>query len=746
MSRLQSILTGVATAVAVALVVVSIDFTRLAASFAQVTPLPVVLAILMLVANFALAFLRFEWTLGAVSVTLDRRTSAYAFALGNLASQFLLNIIGQSLTRAVVLQQSGVPMSATVAATYLERLIALATIGAGAALSALALFGSLGFEAKEGGAYLLSVALALVAVLAVAGVRDFAAALGRAALAVMLRTAGRLVPALVASLAAHLAMFAAYLVLVHAFAPDVALGKLAPAIVIVMFAAGLPISWAGWGLREFGAVYVLGAIGVSSELAVVVAVLVGTISLMIALAAGGAVVVDAWRRPRARLATVPAKPGMAGALAPSDPILSWTIGILTACLIYFQLRVPTGSGEFTVNAADPLAATALFFAAVFAATDRFLRLFPRPLLWGVCAVAAALALGVLVAWLGPGLSKWAVVNRMVGLLFLVGYAATPGLVVMIAGERGRAILVDTFIAAGAVTCAVQLVALGVDRFVAPLPPDFFGASFALSRQLEGYAQNPNAFAFQLLMPLAVLLTWRSQMAAGGNVRWRLLGAALLLATIVATRSRAGVLCAVGALALAAVLRGVPPRILLSPRTAIIGLIAAAALLALALAFAGTLEHAMVAAFGEGWRPLAGASDAMRWESNLLGWQDWLRHPLLGGGLGSFLIERERAGLPALVIHSVPVWFMAEMGLVGLAAYLIFVAGLVRVGLVALARDAPQARSLLVVVAVFVVMSLVHDLFFQRPLWFVAGLLAVEAAALVRPCAPAGEVAASGGRP
>src|SRR5262249_20319815 len=152
--------------------------------------------------------------MAAVGVTLDRRTSAYAFALGNLASQFLLNIIGQSLTRAVVLQASGVPMSATVAATYLERLIALATVGAGAALSALALFGSLGFEPREGGAYFLSVALAIASVLAFAGFHPFAAAIGRGELEATLRMAGRLTPALLVSLAAHLAMFAAYAVLV----------------------------------------------------------------------------------------------------------------------------------------------------------------------------------------------------------------------------------------------------------------------------------------------------------------------------------------------------------------------------------------------------------------------------------------------------------------------------------------------------------------------------------------------------
>jgi O-antigen ligase len=323
---------------------------------------------------------------------------------------------------------------------------------------------------------------------------------------------------------------------------------------------------------------------------------------------------------------------------------------------------------------------------------------------------------------------------------------TPGLVVMIAGERGRAILVDTFIAAAVVICAIQLLALGINRFVGPLPPDFFGPHFASSGQLEGYAQNPNAFAFQLLMPLAALLGWRLQRVAGRIPPWRLVGAALMLAAVVATRSRAGILCAAGALALAAVLHAVPPRVLLARRTVVIGLIAGAALVALVITFSGTLDRLMEASVGAGWRPLAEASNALRWETNLLGWEAWLRHPVLGGGLGSFLIERERAGLPALVIHSVPIWFMAEMGLVGLAAYLAFVGGLAWVGVAALARDAPHARSLLLVLAVFVVMSLVHDLLFQRPFWFVAGLLAVEAAALARPPAPAREVAASGGRP
>jgi Lysylphosphatidylglycerol synthase TM region len=153
MSRLQSIVTAVATAAALVLVLISVDFGRLAASFRQLDATPVALATVLLLANVLFAYLRFEWTLGALGVTLERRAALYAFALGNLASQFLLNIIGQSLTRAMVLRASGVAMSATVAATYIERLIALATVGIGAVVSALLLFGSFGFELHNGRAY-----------------------------------------------------------------------------------------------------------------------------------------------------------------------------------------------------------------------------------------------------------------------------------------------------------------------------------------------------------------------------------------------------------------------------------------------------------------------------------------------------------------------------------------------------------------------------------------------------------------
>ncbi len=75
--------------------------------------------------------------------------------------------------------------------------------------------------------------------------------------------------------------------------------------------------------------------------------------------------------------------------------------------------------------------------------------------------------------------------------------------------------------------------------------------------------------------------------------------------------------------------------------------------------------------------------------------------------------------------------MAEMGLVGLAAYLTFIASLLVGGFAALGRRDVHASGLLIVVAMFAAMGLVHDVFFQRTFWFAAGLLLLDAGQIRR---------------
>ena len=151
------------------------------------------------------------------------------------------------------------------------------------------------------------------------------------------------------------------------------------------------------------------------------------------------------------------------------------------------------------------------------------------------------------------------------------------------------------------------------------------------------------------------------------MRW-LGGAAVLLATLAIARSRAGLVCALAVCVLAIVLRVLPALGLLTRRSLAFMLIVLVALVVLAIASWGTIDQLIVQPFNHAWRPSADESNAQRWQSVVLGFQAWLQHPVFGNGLGTFLLDRQMAGLPVVVIHSVPVWFMAEMGLVGLAGF------------------------------------------------------------------------------
>jgi len=171
MHRLAVAATAVATGAAIVVVLLSVDFGKILPALWQLRPTTLALVVLCMIVNSLLAFVRFDGVLKAFGARIGWRATARAFAFGTLAGQFLLNIIGQSLTRAMILRSAGVPMGLTVVATYVERLIGLGILGVAAIVSAFALFGSIGFELREGGAYFLSLGIGLAATLGIAGVR-----------------------------------------------------------------------------------------------------------------------------------------------------------------------------------------------------------------------------------------------------------------------------------------------------------------------------------------------------------------------------------------------------------------------------------------------------------------------------------------------------------------------------------------------------------------------------------------------
>ena len=204
----------------------------------------------------------------------------------------------------------------------------------------------------------------------------------------------------------------------------------------------------------------------------------------------------------------------------------------------------------------------------------------------------------------------------------------------------------------------------------------------------------------------------------------MLAIAAILAVVVIGRSRAGIFSGFALGLLTIVFMYVPTGISITRKQMAVGALAFLLVIVLGIAFRPSIEHSIFEAFNTRWRTNASASDALRWQTTTAGLQQWLQHPLLGYGLGSFYLENQRAGSTVLVIHSVPIWFLAEMGVVGLGAYVFFVATLLNWAL-AKGGNIARKRGVFALVALFVLMGLVHDIFFQRTFWFAIGLMLIE---------------------
>jgi len=114
------------------------------------------------------------------------------------------------------------------------------------------------------------------------------------------------------------------------------------------------------------------------------------------------------------------------------------------------------------------------------------------------------------------------------------------------------------------------------------------------------------------------------------------------------------------------------------------------------------------------------SDTERWATFIHAFDLWRESPLLGAGLGVFIAKSATwLGHPQ-VIHSTPLWLLAEFGLLGVAVFgwlvWMFCAYFWR------ERASPIYRALLMLLAAVSVFSLAHEIFYQRIFWLVLGAL------------------------
>ncbi len=408
------------------------------------------------------------------------------------------------------------------------------------------------------------------------------------------------------------------------------------------------------------------------------------------------------------------------------PVLAAAI---IAIAVQFQLTLPFGVDGLRIGAGDVLAGplAALFLLGEAMRRGRTGWCAPStPYLMLAMTVVLTVALVIGRIEIGHW-TAWAVVNRFAGWFVLVAYFLGGAWIGRNGGGRALERFALVFLAGQTTTVLLHVAPMALSATgIADLAPRLTGHNSGIA-QLAGFLDNPNAFALALLFSSAVAFAYAAPLAA----RFGLWLPAALIACMTTglwfTTSRAAWIAWVAMAVTAAALRALPWR-----ATAIALIATGAICYALAGAAGGatgTAEDKVLAMFGASPHatPLAAAADEERLLSldRTLGL--WREAPIFGAGLGRYLAIQQAAGeVRPIVIHNTGLWLLVETGLVGTT---VFVGGFAAI-LFGLRRRssgpiAPSnrlfVRSAQYFLIGFAVMSMGHDLLYQRVLWLVLGL-------------------------
>lgn len=521
----------------------------------------------------------------------------------------------------------------------------------------------------------------------------------------------------------HATMLLAYTALGLVIEPTLNVSDALAVSALVMLAASLPVSFAGWGIRELSAAAAFQAIGASPEAGITLGVGIGllsVLSLLINLLAVSLLPTDTGP-DRSTHAERPI-PGLQRTVAMMLPLMA-AIGVL------FQIRLPTASGAVNVNLADPIAIVAAI-VLVGAVLSREIRL-PLWRTAGLGATLAAFSLvlvaGFLNGYFKLGLIDWALYNRLVGWGVLLAFLATGALAGRIGGTQSAATVCRLYVLGCLVLVILELLARTLAVPLGLIPP--------MPVRAEALAGNPNAFSFQLMLALVVLLAGYGKQPLRSLQGANIVYAAILLFGVWLSGSRA----AMGTLVPMLLLYWLLPSVRL--RGIAVSLIGAVliGLLSLGLeAFVHALWSSTGLAgdlsgiFSDQWGLFSGRGGyELQWthlhsdrvSSIVDGFAMWQQNPLFGAGLGAFITaEIDLNGFP-LMIHNSPLWAAAEMGLVGLVSLTLIVVVVVRGARRAKCAGGYPRWALLTfgVVLVTTTFSMVHDMLYQRTLWLLLGV-------------------------
>lgn len=748
--QIRTIVKFLVSALCLAAIPIFVPVEEILKHIRDIEPLHLLVAFVLIALNTLLSSLRFYEMMKSFGIFATLQSAHKINIFSQIVGVFALQTVGQMVFRTAY------------GGRFVEnpqRLALLTIIEKGIALLTLSLIGLVGSYyitrhiefGGTGDAQLVILTTAIILSLAASYTLGMTASQRRFGRRVWrLLTRSGLEKAAVLSLAMHGLMLVAYIVVASGFLGDAPLTMIAALFSVVMLGAALPISFAGWGIRELSAGFVFALLGYDPSIGIVLGAAIGVVSL---LALGMHAVVSNFMT-KSLEADVAEYAAGGAAETHFERMIALFCGLGIAVLIGIQVRVPTGSGAMTVNLADPIAIVGAISFLAF-----WYREYLHQAVWRLNGLAPAMflllaliAYGWLLGYARNGFSSWATYNRGVGYFILLAYLFAGSMVTAFFGRGAVRSLIRVFLVTNLCILLVYFVGFGlIDR------PTRGGVEWRRD-SYAGLIGNRNALAFAMSIALAAMLAIKTPILG----RWRPTAIALAAFVIVISGSRTGMTVAAVAMSLAFFLRSFSPKEFSQVAVATVGLVSLhyvvnaylpEVMIALGTALA-ELESVLAGAdsepvgfvletFGaiaEALQTFRSGTDVAknveigaltivqseRFEGYWVALDMWLSQPVFGTGMGAFISHYvDTRGIP-LVIDNSGLWILTEMGLVGLVLFLplpwAVVAHLRRKRGQTLKWDDHALLLCLFAAAVF---SLAHDMLYQRILWFMLGLLAAN---------------------
>lgn len=705
--------------------------------------------LVLLLVNLVIVSSRLARILHHFGFDLPPGIASRASVSGHLAGLFIVSIFGQVVGRHLVLRRHGVSSVLIAALTAYERVV-LVIVGG------ILCFGGALYLVNTTEIIKVFADIPIVEIfLTGGGGLAFSVWIGRSRferwLIAQVGVKGNIVSfaeIILVTVFAQLVTLTLFVVAVIALFPDANVSHVIAAAAITSFAASLPLTVNGWGIRELAAVYTLGLLGIPSSSALAVSILVGLCSTLVILIAapvtlGKSVGVVSSER---NVKSTPLSSLERQNSYQIEKIAVWTIALFAAVLIFFQVHVALPSGVINFNLADPFALLA------FAAAVTHCIYAARAPDWRIPGFNVALiTISLLIVFafvrgaLEVGVTQWALASRLMGWVVLLGYISIGYLLIRYAGYRGLRRFIETIFATGFVIVIFQICL----RWAHVMG---WEGTFPVTSNFQGYSGNRNAFAFQLLLCSAAILAYsgfyersgRRGLVRAGKVqndsrsslfrfpkgwtpRWALLVfiQGVLLLGIYYTGSHGGLIT--GAILLVAAWAWN-----LADRRFVVGSIIIGAVCwffpkAVFWLYKQTISlfHVLDSSLVSRGAKMTGTSrsdisgQTERLDSIIKGLDMWWDNPVFGVGLGVFFQNSTMWFDRPVLIHSTPIWILSEFGLFGFIIFLwafYLVVRFLRID----GFGSSTNRLITFVLLVFSIFCLVHEIFYQRLFWLILG--------------------------